>query len=454
MLYVIDYLFLIFWINDMNENISKNKHMTADQRNEIFTMLENGDSISKIASAISKDKSTVSKEIKKHRIEQRISNLLSKNGSCAHVKSCTHTHLCTHVKCNLKFCKKCDICQSVCPDFELYICKRLRRAPYVCNGCDSRKYCRKPIKYFYNPSHAHKEYKEVLVSSRTGINVTEDELKKIDSIVSPLVRDKSQSLNHIFASHAGEIGVSQSTVYNYIDAGFLECANIDLPRRVRFKKRKRKAGKNEVKINKSALRKNRTYNDYLAYMNEHPDANVIQLDTVEGIKGENLLLTLHCVKTHFQIAHFISSKENTHLAQVFELYYERFDDKNLFKNFFQVILTDNGKEFTDIAYLEELGIKVFFCDPNRSDQKGSCEKNHEFIRYFLPKGETFKNLHQRDIWNMMSHINSYKRYSLNNKSPYEVTEFIWGKELLQALHIKYIKPDEVILNNSIFNKNR
>ena len=36
MLYAIDYLFLIFWINDMNENISKNKHMTADQRNEFL----------------------------------------------------------------------------------------------------------------------------------------------------------------------------------------------------------------------------------------------------------------------------------------------------------------------------------------------------------------------------------------------------------------------------------
>ena len=162
------------------------------------------------------------------------------------------------------FVKSVTSVKAFGPDFELYICKRLRRAPYVCNGCDSRKYCRKPIKYFYNPSHAHKEYKEVLVSSRTGINVTEDELKKTRFHCQSLVRDKSQSLNHIFASHAGEIGVSQSTVYNYIDAGFLECANIDLPRRVRFKKRKRKAGKNEVKINKSALRKNRTYNDYLA----------------------------------------------------------------------------------------------------------------------------------------------------------------------------------------------
>lgn len=181
----------------MNENISKNKHMTADQRNEIFTMLENGDSVSKIASAISKDKSTISKEIRKHRIEQRISNALSKNGTCAQVKSCTRTHLCSHVKCNLKLCKKCDICQSVCPDFELYICKRLIRAPYVCNGCDSRKYCRKPIKYFYNPSHAHKEYKEVIVSSRTGINVTEDEQIPLSVLLSEI----SLSFSIIYSLH-------------------------------------------------------------------------------------------------------------------------------------------------------------------------------------------------------------------------------------------------------------
>lgn len=187
-------------------------------------------------------------------------------------------------------------------------------------------------------------------------------------------------------------------------------------------------------------------------MSSHPDANVIQMDTVEGVKGENLLLTLHCVKSHFQIAHLISSKENNHLGQVFKLYYERINNDELFKNFFHVVLTDNGTEFTDIGYLEKLDVKVFFCDPNRSDQKGACEKNHEFIRYFLPKGTSFKNLHQRNIWNMMSHINSYKRISLNNKSPYEITEFIWGKELLQALHINKIKPDEVTLNRSIFNK--
>ena len=30
--------------------------------------------------------------------------------------------------------------------------------------------------------------------------------------------------------------------------------------------------------------------------------------------------------------------------------------------------------------------KIFFCDPNRSDSKGSCENNHRMIRYVIPKG--------------------------------------------------------------------
>lgn len=430
-------------------NKTKNKHLTPDERDLILEYLLNDFSVSKIASLLGKHKSTISKEIKKHRIEQKLSSSISVNATCAHMKSCSHSHLCTNINCSHKLCRNCNICRSVCPDFELLICRRLVRAPYVCDGCENRKYCRKPIKYFYKPHIAQNEYETTLVDSRSGINLTEEELDRIDSLISPLVINNSQSLNHIFSTHADEIGISESTAYNYIEYGLLRCSNIDLPRKVRLKKRK---NHEKNKINKSKLRKNRTYNDYLNYMKNHPDTNVIEMDTVEGVKGEPLLLTLHCVNTHFQIAHFIPNKENTHLKQVFELYYGRINDDELFQKFFHVILTDNGTEFSDISYLEELGIKVFFCDPNRSDQKGACEKNHEFIRYFIPKGMSFKGLHQKDIWLMMSHINSYKRKSLNNKSPYEITKFIWGTKLLQALHIKPIEPDKVTLNKSIFKK--
>lgn len=289
--------------------MNKNKYLTAEQRNEILIMLEKGDTISRIAVVISKDKSTISKEIKKHRVNRECL-MLSIRMEPVHMSNTALVQIYVLIlNVRLTFVRSVIFCQSGCPDFELYICKRLVRAPYVCNGCDFRKNCRKPIKFFYNPSHAQQEYEDILVNSRMGINVTKDELKKIDSIVSPLVKNKSQSLNHIFASHAEEISVSQSIIYNYIDNGYLECSNIVLLRRVRFKKRNTRSKK--MKVNKSSLRKNRTYDDYLAYMSEHPDANDIKMNTVKSVKCENLLLTLHCVKTHFQITHFKQEKHTS-----------------------------------------------------------------------------------------------------------------------------------------------
>lgn len=52
--------------------------------------------------------------------------------------------------------------------------------------------------------------------------------------------------------------------------------------------------------------------------------------------------------------------------------------------------------------------KVFFCEPNRSDQKEACENNHKYIRYVIPKGTNFDNLNQFQINDMMNHINSYR----------------------------------------------
>ncbi len=55
--------------------------------------------------------------------------------------------------------------------------------------------------------------------------------------------------------------------------------------------------------------------------------------------------------------------------------------------------------------------KVFYCDPSAPYQKGACEVNHELMRRILPKGSSFDDLTQEDIFLMMDHINSYKRKS-------------------------------------------
>ncbi|MBB6630794.1 hypothetical protein H7D64_04675 [Clostridium algidicarnis] len=48
-----------------------------------------------------------------------------------------------------------------------------------------------------------------------------------------------------------------------------------------------------------------------------------------------------------------------------------------------------------------------------SYQKPHVEKNHEYIRYVIPKGISFNNRTQEDITLMINHINSTARASLN-----------------------------------------
>ena len=86
-----------------------------------------------------------------------------------------------------------------------------------------------------------------------------------------------------------------------------------------------------------------------------------------------------------------------------------------------------------------------------SGQKGRLEKNHEYIRYVIPKGKSFASYTQEDMTLLMNHINSTKRPGLNNMSPYEL---ISDKDremhlLMKILGLKKIPADEVNLTPSL-----
>ena len=129
-----------------------------------------------------------------------------------------------------------------------------------------------------------------------------------------------------------------------------------------------------------------------------------------------------------------------------------------FKRLFQVILTDNGTEFSDPESIEfdmntsEKICSVFYCDPNCSWQKGSVEKNHEYIRYILPKGTSFASLTQEDCYLIASHINSTPRLSLNNHSPYEASLLFLGNENINKFKIKKIDYDDIDLSYRLLRK--
>ena len=72
-----------------------------------------------------------------------------------------------------------------------------------------------------------------------GTAETPEELQELNDLISPLIL-KGQPLSHIFAVHSDEIPVCRRTLYNYLDQRVFQARNIDLPRRVRYKKRKKK----------------------------------------------------------------------------------------------------------------------------------------------------------------------------------------------------------------------
>ena len=144
------------------------------------------------------------------------------------------------------------------------------------------------------------------------------------------------------------------------------------------------------------------------------------------------------------------------VTDAFNSLYEKLSP-DLFSTLMPILLGDNGSEFSNPSALEtgpdgKQRTRVFYCDPSAPYQKGSAERNHEFIRFFVPKGCPFDPYSQDDIDLMMDHINSYKRPSLGNKTPYEMMAFLYGEKVCRLLGLRLIPPDKVTLNRSIFNR--
>ena len=81
--------------------------------------------------------------------------------------------------------------------------------------------------------------------------------------------------------------------------------------------------------------------------------------------------------------------------------------------------------------------------------KGAIEKNHEFIRYVLPKGSSFDELSQEQTNILMSHINSTSRDTLNGETPYKATLLMLDEETIEKLGVIKIAPDEVSLSPNL-----
>jgi IS30 family transposase len=291
----------------------------------------------------------------------------------------------------------------------------------------------------------------LLVESRLGANITEDELLVLDQIVSPLIM-RGQSVHHIVANNPDQFEVSEKSIYRYVAGGLLKARNIDMPRVCRLKPRRTKPVEHKVD---SGCRIGRTYAEFGKFM-EQSNVPAVEMDSVIGRVGGHVLLTLMFKSCDFMLAFIRERNTSQSVIDTFNLLYQMLGAPR-FKALFPVILTDNGSEFSNPTALEfdtqgKRKTRIFYCDPCASFQKPNVELNHEFVRRILPKGTSFDNLEQTDIDLMMSHINSYSREKLNDKSPLEMFGFLHGSKTLKILGQSKIPANEILLKPSLLKK--
>ena len=383
--------------------MTKHKHLTLSDRNDIQLGLERGETFKAIGQSILKDPTTVSKEVKRNR----------------------------------------QVRESTCDKLPRPL---LNKAPFVCNGCPKRRQNCGYKKIFYLAKQAQKQYEQTLVEAREGTPLNSKTFWDMDKVISDGVK-KGQHIYHILKTH--NLDVSSSTVYRHIRKGYLSIAPIDLARAVKFKERR----KSKLPSIPKEAKKGRSYEDFQNYLTLNQLNYWLEMDTVMGRMGGKVLLTFNLSFCNFIFARLLDNKTalevTKHLYDIKNTLHQA--DKDFFQ-LFPVILTDNGGEFARVDDIEmdvRGESKLFFCDPNRSDQKGRIEKNHTLIRDILPKGTSFDDLTQEDINLVCSHVNSVKRAALNGKSAYELFAFTYGEEVSKLLGISKIPAEDVCQSSTL-----
>jgi len=432
----------------MTKQKTKYQRLTYEERVLIEDRLNHGFSLKNIAIFLNRSPSSISREIKRHMVVIRPAT------SCLHINNCQVKNLCPD--CRFKgngICKRCPECHEKCNLFTPMLCPIKENSPYVCNACSKKAYCHMGV-VLYKAKAADKEAVAVSSNSRSGFNLTLEDLDRIEDKAVPLIK-QGQSPYHILLTHGKELGISESTLRRLIDRSELTVRNIDLRRQVKLKPRKKKTDP-ETLLRFKKAKEGHTWEDFLMYMNENPDIHHVEMDCVEGKKEDRaVLLTLHIKYLHLQLALIMEEHTLDCVAEALDkLEYSL--GRDLFHEMFPILLTDNGHEFSDRLLLEHsiYGGKrttIYYCEPNKSNEKGSAERNHELIRFAIPKSTSLETYSQSDINLMMNHINSYRRKSIGNRSPYELARFYGiNEDFFALLGLEEIPPDEINLTPQLF----
>lgn len=340
---------------------------------------------------------------------------------------------------------------------KLELCSKTKRYPFICINCPKKVRCNKK-KFYYNYKEAQKDYDNKLKYSRIGIDMSIDEVEYWNSYFKDKLRDKNQPILHIFKNIENEFPKSIQSFYKYVHKGYFTSINDEmLARSFSYKPRNKKEIIKTISKD-NIIKKGRKFADFEEYVKNHPNTEIVEMDTVIGkFEDKNCIMTLYFRSCKLMLMFLIKKYKPSEVSKVFNNIRNSLGN-NLYNQLFEVILTDNGWEFSkpeDIEFDHETGEKltnVFYCESYSSWQKGGIERNHEFIRYIINKGISFDNLTKKNIIDMMNNINNVQRQSLEYQTPYNLFHKTYGENISNKFHLKLINKDEINLSYKLLNK--
>ena len=339
----------------------------------------------------------------------------------------------------------------------LIVCEKTNRYPFICYNCSKKVSCKKR-KYYYNYKEAQNNYEKKLKYSRIGIDMSIDEIEYWNDYFKDKIKDKNQPILHVFKNIENEFPKSIQSFYKYVHKGYFPSINDEMLARSFSYKPRNKKKKIKTISKDNIIKKGRKITDFEEYIQTHSNCNIVEMDTVVGkFEDKKCILTLYFRKSKLMLMFLIKKYKPSEVTKVFNLIKKSLGN-DLFKLMFEVILTDNGWEFSKPEEIEfdyqtgEKLINIFYTDPYSSWQKGSIERNHEFIRYIIPKGITFDNLTKKNVIDMMNNINNVQRKTLNYQTPYELFTEKYGEDISKKFHLKFIPKDEINLGYKLIQK--
>lgn len=315
-------------------------------------------------------------------------------------------------------------------------CPSLKRWPYVCSNCKKRYHDCPFNKFIYNAKNAQNNADYNLKISRKGLDISSEEFKKLDSLIKSGV-DNNKSIYQIKIENNDVIDKSITTLYRYINKGYLTTTRMDLPYAVKYKKRKH--NKKYDYSNNQIDRRNHTYLDYLAFKHNNPNVYVWQLDFLGAIKTDSKnILSFILPDLQFILLDIINKPNSSKVVAFLDKLEEKIGTE-AFTEMIPAILTDRDPCMSDIEGIcfskitGEERCKLFFCDPYVSNQKPNVENINKQLRLFFPKKSSVDKYTAKDINQINYTLLNKPLKSLDSFTPKDAFIKVFDEDLFNKL---------------------